>query len=162
MRFFKNVFSKLHVFVLWALMSAIFWGWIFTFVTDTSPDKKVSVYFYVPEIRDTELAVELERDMPAGLKMVKVHNFQYVMFNMESVENGDVFVLPESQIGEYRELLTPGDAGRLIYDAETRTGGADSYAGYEDEDYYLFIGVNSVHRADGAAEKIAEDILKAD
>ena len=36
MRFFKNVLSQLHTYVLWALLSAVFWGWIFTaFVADS-------------------------------------------------------------------------------------------------------------------------------
>ena len=43
MRFVKNVFSQLHTFILWALMSAIFWGWIFTLVTDAPAGKKITV-----------------------------------------------------------------------------------------------------------------------
>ena len=161
MRFFKNVFSQLHTFVLWALMSAIFWGWIFTLVTDAPPAKKITVYCYVPEIRDTELAVRLEEDRPDGIKMIQVHNFEYLLFNSGAVEFGDILILPESQIGEYEELLLPGFEGVRIYDAASRTGAAASYLGYTEEDYYLFLGAKSVHLEDGAARAVADSLLEA-
>lgn len=159
MRFIKNVFSKLHAFVLWALLAAVFWGWIFTIVTDTSPERKISVYCYVPELRDTELAVELEKDMPEGIKMIKVHTFEYVMFNVDLIENGDIYILPKSRIGDYLELLAPGDQGEKIYDAATDTGAAAGFMGYRDEDYYLFIGANSPHLEDGKARAVADALL---
>ena len=161
MRFFKNVFSQLHTFVLWALMSAIFWGWIFTLVTDAPPAKKITVYCYVPEIRDTELAVLLEEDKPDGIKMIQVHNFEYVLFDMGNIENGDIFILPASQIGEYEELLLSKAAGVKVYDAKTHTGAAASYLGYTDEDYYLFLGAKSVHLEDGAAQAVTDALLAA-
>ncbi len=159
MRFLKNVFSQLHSFVLWALLSAIFVGWIFTFVTDTSPEKKVEIYCYVPELRDTDLAVELERDMPEGLRMIRVHTFTYVMMNVDLVENGDIYILPESVIGEYEELLADRDAGIKVYDAAAGKGAASQYIGYEEEDYYLFIGANSPHLEDGKAQAVAEALM---
>ena len=138
MRVLKNIFRQLHTFVLWALASALLWSWIFTFVTDTSPDRKVTVYCYVDEIRDT------------------------VMFNIDSSENGDIFVVPASVIGEYDELFTDvnGQYGVKIYDAASRTGAAAEYLGYGDEDYYLFLGANSPHLEDGKALAVAMDILK--
>lgn len=159
MRFFKNVFSQLHSFVLWALMSAIFWGWIFTIVTDAPMEKKITVYCYVPEIRDTELAVSLEEEKPEGIRMIQVHNFEYVMFDTGFIEYGDIFILPESQIAEYEELLLPGGEGVKIYDAGAGSGGADDYIGYTDEDYYLFLGAKSVHLEDGKAETVAKRLL---
>ncbi len=162
MRVLKNILRQLHTFVLWALASALLWSWIFTFVTDTSPDRKVTVYCYVDEIRDTELACALERTMPEGLKMIKVHSFRYVMFNIDSIENGDIFVVPASVIGEYDELFTDvnGQYGVKIYDAASHTGAAAEYLGYGDEDYYLFLGANSPHLEDGKALAVAMDILK--
>ncbi len=159
MRFVKNVFSQLHTFILWALMSAIFWGWIFTLVTDAPAGKKITVYCYVPEIRDTELAVELEEDRPEGIRMIQVHNFEYVLFDMGNIENGDIFILPESRIGDYEELLLSKSEGVKIYDAGTQAGAADEYIGYTDEDYYLFLGANSVHIGDGKAEAVARRLL---
>lgn len=159
MRFLKNVFSQLHSFVLWALMSFIVWGWIFTLVTDAPPEKKITVYCAVPRLLDTELDVALEEDMPEGIRMVRVHTFDYVMLNVDAIENGDIFILPVSQIGEYEELLAPveGRDGVLIWDGAS--GAAGEYIGYTEEEYYLFLGANSVHLDDGRALAVAEQIL---
>lgn len=162
MRFIKNIFNKLYLFIIWAIVAFIFWSWIFTFATDTSPDKKITVYCHAPEIDSVDLAVKLEEGKPEGIKMIKVHSFEYVMFDVESIENGDIFILPESLIGEYSELLLDPDGGTRVYDSETGTGSADSFIGYTDEDYYLFLGLNSVHLDDGAAEEVAEDLIGLD
>ena len=65
MRFWKNVLSQLHSFVLWALLSAVFWGWIFTaFVDDAPAGKKVVIYVDAPVRMERELDARLE-DMAA-------------------------------------------------------------------------------------------------
>ena len=111
MRFLKNVFSQLHSFILWLMFSVVFWGWIFTIVTDAPAEEKVTVYCYVSEIRDKDLAVALEENRPDGIRMIKVHPFDYVMMNIERMEDGDIFILPESQIETYAELLADADSG---------------------------------------------------
>ena len=41
MRVLRNIFSQLHEYVLWLLLSTVLWGWIFaSFVTDTKAEKK--------------------------------------------------------------------------------------------------------------------------
>lgn len=160
MRVLKNILSQLHSFVLWALASALIWAWIFTFVTDTSPDKKVTVYCYVPELRDTRLAAALEEDLPEGLRMIKVHSFEYVMMGVDAFKDGDIFIIPESAIEEYGELLLEGREGVKVYDAATGQGAAVEYIGYDDEDYYLFLGAGSVHIEDGKALEVAREILE--
>ena len=159
MRILKNIFKKLYLFVAWAIVAFIFWSWIFTFATDTSPDKKITVYCHVPEIDSVGLAVKLEEGKPEGIKMVKVHSFEYVMFDVESIENGDIFILPESLIGEYAELLLDPGGGVRVYDSAAGPGSAVGFIGYTDEDYYLFLGAKSAHSEDGAAEKIAEKLI---
>ena len=111
MRAVKNILSQLHTFVLWLLASAIFWGWIFTFVTDTSVEKKITVYCEVPQMEDRLLAAALEEDMPEGLRMIKVHPFSYVMFDMESIGKGDIFIIPAA---DREELDLLGDVQRDI------------------------------------------------
>lgn len=162
MRILKNIFSHLHIFLLWAVLSAMLWAWIFTFVTDTSSDKKVTVYCHVPEIKSTELAVALEENMPEGLKMIKVHSFDYVMFDTESIGKGDIFIVPASEIEQFSEELAPvgGENGVRVYDSETKTGIAAEYISYGSEDYYLFLGAGSVHLEDGKALAVAEELLK--
>ena len=161
MKILKNIVSQLHTFVIWLLASGIFWGWIFTFVTDTSPDKKITVYCHVPEVQDVALAVELEKQMPEGLKMIKVHSFDYVMFNTESIELGDIFIIPFSEIETFAEDLAPvGEKhGVKVYDAVTGEGIAKSYIRYADEDFYLFLGSGSAHLEDGKAQEVAMTLL---
>lgn len=161
MKALKNIVSQLHTFVLWLLASAFFWGWIFTFVTDTSPEKKITVYCHVPEVQDVALAVVLEKQMPEGLEMIKVHSFDYVMFNTESIELGDIFIIPASEIETYTgSLILAGEnQGVKIYDAVTGEGIAKDYIQYADEDYYLFLGAGSVHLEDGRALEVAAALL---
>ena len=158
----RKIFSHLHTFVLWALASALFWSWIFTFVTDTSPDKKVTVYCLVPNVQDTCLAAALEETMPEGLRMIKVHSFDYVMFGVNAFYEGDIFLLPVSEIGNYQELLVPVEAGQGIkaYDAAAGTGAAIRYIRYGDEDCYLFLGAGSRHLEDGKALAVARALLE--
>lgn len=162
MRFFKNVLSQLHSFVLWALLSAIFWGWIFTLVTDAPIQRKITVYCQVPAIRETDMAVELEERKPEGMKLIQVHSFEYVKFNTQALDYGDVFIIPASRIGDYAEELAPveGVYGVKVYDAATGQGCARAYITYGDEDYYLFLGAGSVHLEDGKALEVAKHILE--
>ena len=157
MRVLKNIFSHLHVFVLWAVLSAMLWAWIFTLVTDTTADKKITVYCHVPRVESTELAVRLEENMPEGLKMIKVHSFDYVMFEIEPVNGGDIYIIPASETEEFAEDLS--EDGVKVYDCETGTGIAAEYITYGNEDYYLFLGANSVHLEDGKALAVAEALL---
>ena len=161
MKFIKNVFSQLHRFVLWLVISAVFWGWIFTLVTDTTADKKVTVYCQVPAVEDTALAAALEKHMPEGLRMVKIHTFDYVMFGTEDFYHGDIFILPASEIGTYEELLAPveGAWGVQVYDAASGVGIAARYLQYPEEDCYLFLGADSEHREDGKALAVAKALL---
>ena len=160
MRVLKNIFSQLHSFVLWALASALLWGWVFSFVTDTSIEKKVTVYCYVPEIRDTELSAKLEEDMPEGLKMIRVRSFEYVMMDMEAMRKGDLFLIPASTVEQYKELLNEDLGSVKAYDAATGEGIAGEYITYLDEDYYLFYGAGSTHIEDGKAKMVAELLIK--
>lgn len=161
MKTLKNIVSQLHTFVLWLLASAIFWGWIFTFVTDTSPEKKITVYCHVPAVQDVALAAALEKQMPEGLKMIKVHSFDYVMFNTESIKQGDIFIIPASEIETFAEDLAPvGDEQCVkVYDAITGEGIAKNYIQYADEDFYLFLGAGSSHLEDGKALEMAAELL---
>lgn len=159
MKMLKRILSQLHSFVLWLLVSALFWSWIFTFVTDTSADQKVTVYLKVPEVQATELAIALEERMPEGLRMIRVYSFDYVMFGLDAFYQGDIFVVPESEIETYMDVLSPAEQPVKAYDAATGTGIALNYIRYADEDYYLYLGSGSVHLEDGRAEDVLQTLL---
>ncbi len=153
MRFLKNVFSQLHSFILWLMFSAVFWGWIFTIVTDAPAEEKVTVYCYVSEIRDKDLAVALEENRPEGIRMIKVHPFDYVMMNIERMEDGDIFILPESQIETYEELLADKDSGGAIANGKDSGGSIAGDANNGDmSDSMDGNGAESIDTADGSAD----------
>lgn len=184
MRVLKNIFSQLHVYVLWILLSTVFWSWIFlSFITDTKPEYKVVVYIDAAECADRELSVVLEEDMPEGLRMVQVHPFSYALFDRDALLKADLFILPASSVEEYNGVFSPmreappspwGEPWRIdgvaygikVFDAETGRGAAGAYIGYApEEDYYLFFGARSLHAAafadsgDDAALAVARRLL---
>ena len=183
MRFLKNVFSQLHRWVLWALLSAIFWGWIFGFVTDTSPAKKVTLYAQVPACEDKALALALEAEKPEQIRMVKVHPFSYALFDAEELATADLYIVCASQVEQFLDDFAPLDSeaidlegrelytargrayGIKVYDAASGTGAALDYLHYaEGEDCYLFFNASSPHltAGDGAALQIARALLDLD
>ncbi len=166
----KRILSQLHRYVFWALISAIFWAWIFTLVTDTTRDKKVVLYADVPALSDRSLAIELEKELPDGIKMVQIHAFSYAAFDTEAVNLADLYILTESEMDEYAEQLCvipeTGTRGILLHEP----GGfsrLDAYCTYEaGERYFLCYNIRSVHLGawntseDDAALVIAERILQ--
>ena len=183
MRILKNIASQLHIYLLWLFAAALLWGWIFTFVTDTRPEKKVTVFVEAPACLDRELAIELEKTMPEGIRMIKVHPFTYAMFDESTLLGADLYVIPASHAADYRDSFASAaglplaegrtvspEGGIRIYEAAAGTGGADGYVTYAPpggtgEDYYLFFGVKSIHAAavngvgDDAALPVAERLL---
>lgn len=163
MKVLKNIFSQFHAFLLWLLASVMFWSWIFTLVTDVPAAEKVTVYCHVPGIQDTALAAALEEHMPEGLRMIKVHSFDYVVFDVESIGLGDVFIIPASEVESFAEDLAPvgEEPGIKVYDAAAGAGIAMAYIQYEaaNEDFYLFLGARSGHLEDGKALEVAMQLL---
>lgn len=184
MRLIRSFFSNVPKYLLWAVLSTMFWLWILTFVTDTSADKKVTLYAEVPVLADPDLAVALEEGLPSGLRMVKARSPNYYMFGSIGMDEGDFYVLPASAAGEYIKLyqaIDPADYpdapgfyerggvcyGVKVYDAATETGAALQYVHYTKqgetpEDYYLFYRADSLHcgSQDNAAYDVAAVYLR--
>lgn len=180
MRILKAFYSNILKYLLWLVLSTMFWAWIFTFVRDTTADKKVVLYADVFSMSDRALDVRLEEEMPEGIEMIRVHLFSYAMFNDASLGQGDLYILPEWEVEEMIEDLAPlsldgayeyywheGEPyGILIYDAKTGTGIAQDYIQYlapgqEPQNYYLFFGARSVHldEQDETARLVARSLL---
>jgi len=166
----KLLWDLLPAMVLWLMLSVFFWGWIFTFLTDTEPENKLTVFADAAIPDPTALAVRLEQEVLGGqIRMVKAHPFTYAMLSSEGLRRSDVYIVRESHLEEYREWFAPlpeGFAatlpaarlwqpegvptGVLIWDAETGGGAAQSYITYSDpaladEDCYLLFGAASLH-----------------
>ena len=181
MRVLRNIWSQLHRFVLWALLSTVFWAWIFTLVTDTVPAKKVTLYLQLEQCRDQELSLKLEESRPEGIRMVKVHPFSYAAFGNRDLLEADLYLVREADAEEMLQSFAPLDGedwdpgdrelycrdgvcyGVKVYDAASGTGAAQTYLDYEPEgDYYLFFNADSLHlgAGDSAALRVAEALLK--
>ena len=182
MRALKTFLSDLHRYLLWLLVSAVFWGWIFSLVTDAPAEKKLLLCVDRPELQEQALDLELEKELPDGIRMIRAHPIDYYMFDQNELDHADLDIVSASHAEEYSPLFLPlaeagikedGDAvwrldgtayGLRIYDAASGEGALSSWIEYvgpgdTNEDYYLFFGANSVHIGDGAARRLAERLL---
>ena len=170
MRVLKAIWSNLHVYVLWLLISAIFWGWIFSLVSDVPDAKKVTILLYAPECRETELDLELEKSMPEEIRQIRAHLFSYILFEDDQVLDADLYVIPgrdaESMPQAFRPLPEELADREGVFAANGTAYGlpigqaAASFVSYPpDETYYLFFGAKSKHIEDGAALAVAEAFL---
>ena len=169
----KQLWNLLPAMILWLMLSAFFWGWIFTFLTDTEPENKLTLFVDAAVTDGTGLAVKLEESLLSDtIRMVKVHPFSYAMLDGEQLRCSDAFIVRASHVEEYREwfaplpsefaacadpadasvLLLPDGApcGLRVYEAATGEGIAAEYISYHDpalpdEDFYLIFGKASVH-----------------
>lgn len=180
MRVLKRIFSQLHIYVAWIILSSLVWSWIFMLATDTSAAKKITVFVEADNVRDTEFSILLEENMPQKLKMIKVRKFSYAMFDSYTLLNADIFIVKSANAEQYIDSFVKLEEkegveyfyhngepyGIKVYDKETKKGSATKYISYEDDDYYLFFGVNSVHlgelngSADDYSFTIADNIMK--
>ena len=187
MKLFRNIFSQLHTFILWLLLSLLFWGWIFTILTDTDKNHKVVVYVDAYELHDRELAIRLEEEKPEGIKMIKVRDFSYDVVENGDMEASDIYIVRESKLKEMlrdnAEALAciPASGGYetyeyndqiyaiRVYDGQTRTGpAAGRYILYwpdqepDQENCYLCFNAASLHLLtnEGAVDNAAWEVAE--
>ena len=167
----KRLWNLIPAMILWGMLSVFLWGWIFTFLTDTQPENKLTLFIDAAVTDGTGLAVQLEETLlDDTISMVKVHPFTYAMLDSEPLRQSDVYIVRVSHAEEYREWFAPwsvdfsakdghDDAlllldgapyGIRVYDAATGTGIGQNFINYHDpalpdEDYYLMLGKASLH-----------------
>lgn len=179
----KRILSQLHRYVILAMASFIFWAWIFTLLTNTVPAKKIVIFSDIPQLDESALSAELEKNLPDGIRMIQVHPFSYAMFDTSEPMSADLYILSGEDIGILLDqlCLIPAEAdgfvsdgtlyGYLLHAADgsfTRLGTFGSYVvpGEEEDDYYLCFNKDSLHlglwngSADDAAIVIADRILQ--
>lgn len=171
MRKSRKMATLIPALMIWLILAVLFWSWIFTFLTDTDPAHKITLFADVAVSRDKELAIELEKELPDGIRMVKVHRFSYAMFDSNNLRNADLFILKASDLEQYRDWLAPlpeqvaaravlfdesgTPLGIPVFDPSDGTCAASSYLTYtvpgEDPELWcLAFGASSVHLPDGA------------
>jgi len=164
-----KVLSAITLLVVWATVSAIFWGWIFTLLTDTKAAHKITIYADATMSDATETAAALEEGQPDGIRMVKLRPFTYELFGDEGLKSADLFIVPERDLetyaawfGDLPEGLT-GENGLqavLFHDEENGITHLAGLITYEPGvKYYLVFGAQSLHISgrDGAVDNAACD-----
>lgn len=150
MRVIRNIITRSYLYLLWLIVSIMLWGQVYSVITDTTPDKKISVYIESPSVMSTEMSAELEKNLPEGMKFVKVRPFTYAMFYDETLFNADIYIVPDSEADELSDSF--------ISDGEIVTGAA-RYFETNGETYRLYYGINSPHLEDGKAKEVGDRIL---
>ena len=181
MRVLRRIASTLPVYILWAFFAFLACSLLFSRLGDTDAAHKVTLYADVPSMRDAALAAELERELPEGIRAVKVHPFSYAMIDDGDLLASDLYIIPESHVEQYADSLRPiGGAalpeeggcfregelwGVRVWDAAKREGVAADFIDYPDEDCWLFFNKASRHvrslsgTGDDAAVELARSLL---
>lgn len=158
----RRFFRLLPALLTWALVCIMFWGWIFSILTNAPAEKKLIVYIDAPVTGTRELAGKLEESFPrAQIRFIEVRSFSYSMMGDSPASDGDIFIIPSENAGEYSEWFgsLPGE---LFVSAGSDTAPLSSYVFYSgDSDYLLFYSASSVHTgsSDSLAFELA-DLLK--
>ena len=178
MRVVRRIFSRAHLYILWFFFAFLSVGFLFSRLGDTDAAHKVTLYADVPSMRDTELAAELERELPEGIRMVKVHPFSYAMFDSYDLPGADLYIIPESAAEDYLESMRAiGGAGFdeedgyyrdgvlwgvRVWCAEEDKGAAAAWIDYPDENCWLFFNKDSLHvyTLSGAGDDAAIDVAR--
>ncbi|MBE5793535.1 MAG: hypothetical protein E7323_02505 [Clostridiales bacterium] len=104
----KRLWNLIPAMILWAMVSVFLWGWIFTFLTDTKPENKLTLFIDAAVTDGTGLAVQLEEPLlDDTISMVKVHPFTYAMLDSEPLRQSDAYIVRASHVEEYRDWFAP-------------------------------------------------------
>ena len=173
----RNIFRQLLLYILCVILAAIFVTFIFNRITDTVPEKKVSIFADVPSVKSAELEVLFSDDLPDGIKMVKARTFDYDFFGFSGGNEGDIFIVEEGSIDRCIEHFAPLSdflPPRSIYQYYVHDGvlygilikgggnavAAEYFEYTEGRNYYLFFGNQSPHPGvGGEAAQIAERLM---
>lgn len=166
MKKMKVFFDLVPAMLMWMMLSIFLWGFVFNFLTDADPAEKLVIFIDAPLAQETRLAASLEEITAAPVNMVQVRSFNYAMMSSVEIERADLYIVGASQAEDYKSwfaplpkaLLSVGEilvidgqsCGVKIYDAASGNGAAAAHIGYAApgqvvEDYYLFVGVRSLH-----------------
>ncbi len=169
--------ALLPMLVLWLFIVVMFGGFIFTRITDTSPEKKIVLYADCRVTDAAALAERLEAELPAPIRKVKVHPFTYAMFGSSSIASADLYIVPASRVPDYLDWFRSppeGTEGAVpVPGAEDLSGipvfipggiaAAAEYFAYDPaETWFLLFGSASPHVSgnEGAADGLAAEAAR--
>ena len=179
----KKILRNWHRYLLWALVSVIFWGWILSLATNAPDARKVRLYAAAPVLNSDGLERALEAEgLPDGIEYVQASLFGYALIDEDQVLKGDLYLLPESMAEESVAFFAPIDPadfpgasfyesdgkayGVLLFDEKISgsihfTPGSAYINCFLEERSYLFFNAGSLHigKPDDAAIVIARHFL---
>ena len=175
MKTFRKIMHLVPIMLFWLMMTVFFWSWIFTFLTDAPREEKI-VLFVECDVPDaTYIAAKLEEVPSEVIRLAQVRPFSYSMMSSEDIRSSDLYIVSESGFQEYSEWFMPlpenalnlGESflfenkpyGVKVYDAQTKSGILTDFIGYEDENYYLAFGNQSLHIENGEAVSHADQLF---
>lgn len=159
-RFFRAFGQFLLPAVLWAMLAAVFTGFIFNQITDAAPADKIVIYADCEVQNAPELAERMEKQLEGKIRMVKIHPFSYAMFDSNRLKQADLYIVPDSHREKYGKWF-PAEDGIVLYDPASGREAAGAYflfvpEGGTPEPYRVYPGGSSVHLEDGLAREAAE------
>ena len=92
--------------------------------------------------------------------MVQIHPFTYAMFGSAALKAADLFIVPDSDKGQFTDWFVQDGEAAVVHDPESDVSVAGTWFGYQpDETYRLYIGAGSSHLEDGLARRAADLLL---
>ena len=176
MRKLKKILDLLPLFLLWAMLSVLVWGFVFNQITDTDRARKLVLCVDAPVPGESEFALEIKKGTPEQIRLVRVRPFSYAMMDAKTLEEADLYLIAEDHLETYRDWLLPlterlraagqvreADGiplGVLARDGQTGKGVYPAWVQYPDgQSYYLCLGARSLHISGlpGAVDNEAEE-----
>lgn len=103
----KKLFHLIPLLLAWLVLSVIFWGWIFTIVTNIPPGQRIVIAVDAKVNDPKGIAVELEQTRPDMIRQVRVLPFTYAVMSTAELEKADLFVISERDMEELEEWFLP-------------------------------------------------------
>lgn len=171
----KKILDLLPLFLLWAMLSVLVWGFVFSRITDTDRAHKLVLCVDVPVPGEREMALEIKNGAGEGIRLVRVRPFTYAMMDGRTILEADLYLIAQERLGQYADWLLPLpesllSAGRtvewdgvplgvLVRDGRSGGGLYPGWIQYEEQkDYCLCLGRRSLHvrGTEGAVDTEAE------
>ena len=181
MKYIKYFFRDFLLYAAYGIMAWFIVAFIFGRIEYPPAAKRVAVCIDAT-VEQTKLSVELEKNLPVGIKQIRAYSLDYFMMDDGMVASCDIYILPkeyaervEYEFAEISPGMFTGDFEFL--EANNRTIGilvkrdgkmaiADAFVDYRDADYYLCFKDDSGHiktitgTGDDAAMSVFYDIIK--
>jgi hypothetical protein len=164
----SDIFRRIAAFIplaaAWALAAVFISSFVFYQITDTDPANKITIYMDGEVAGESVLAARLEKGMGHSVRMVQIRSFRYFMFGTEILKTGDLYIIPDSELEQYKDWIIQDAEGMIMFDPEAGISVAGEVFRYlqegkEPEVFRLYTGAGSPHLQDGLARKAAEILL---